>query len=90
MKNYSLLALSLLFAGLLGCAGESATPPPGPATEEAPKLVAMLSTASPPQLNVLLEGEPRCEDREYEQPYLEEPVRILPVDGVMTTELSST
>ncbi|MEM1181083.1 MAG: multicopper oxidase domain-containing protein [Acidobacteriota bacterium] len=71
---------------LCACAGDQ-PPTPADAPTDPVRLIAQLSTASPPSLNVFAPGEIPCEERPYEQPFLEEPARILPVDGVMTTEL---
>ncbi|MEO1366507.1 MAG: multicopper oxidase domain-containing protein [Acidobacteriota bacterium] len=90
-RSPRLLTALVAAAGLVGCAGDrdgTRSPQEPPGTDRL-ALVAALSVDDPHrhQLNVRLAGDTPCEEREYVQPDLHEPARILPVDGVMTTEL---
>lgn len=53
--------------------------------EESSKQTARLSITAPPRLNVMAEDDEDCDP--YQQEELREPVEILPVDGVLETQL---
>lgn len=94
LQNRSLLAqelqattLCLLLVLSLACAPATEDTTSSDGTDDLP-LVALqsaLSEADPPMLNILAKGAENCPP--YEQEDLDEPVKILPVDGVLETQL---